>query len=57
MREPVYRIGVPGIPVREISMSFGRGTKGRHENGPVATITVLVVHLMAKTRRRLARPV
>jgi hypothetical protein len=38
-------------------MSFGRGTEGRHENGPVATITVLVVQLMPETRGRLARPV
>jgi hypothetical protein len=36
-------------------MSFGRGTEGRHENGPVASITVL--ELTPETRRWLARPV
>jgi hypothetical protein len=44
------------VPVREISMSFGRGTEGCHENGPVATITVLVVQLTPEMRCRLARP-
>jgi hypothetical protein len=39
-------IGASWYPVREISMSFGRGTEGCHENGPVATYLLSLRRLL-----------